>query len=53
MYGPVVDYFIIWGQNTFLKLNVLKTKGITIDFNSIRKSIQYKQTSINGVGIEC
>ncbi len=44
--------FITWCQNVSLKLVVFKTKGMTIDFNSRRKSTPYKQTSINGVGIE-
>ncbi len=52
MHGPVVDDFIMWCQNTFLKLYVSKTKEMTIDFNSRRKSTHDKQTSINGVGIE-
>ncbi len=44
--------FITWCQNVSLKLDVFKTKEMTIDFNSRRKSTPYKQTSINGVGIE-
>ncbi len=52
MHGPVVDDFIMWCQNTFLKLNVSKTKEMIIDFNPRRKSTHDKQTSINGVCIE-
>ncbi len=44
--------FIKWCQNFFLKLYVFKTRKMTIDFNSRRKSTQYKQTSIKGVTIE-
>lgn len=51
-YGPVVEDFIVWCQNAFFKHNVLKTKEMTIDYRLRGKSIDDKQISINGAGIQ-
>ena len=52
MHSSVVDDFIVWCQNAFLKLNVLKTKEMTIDFRLRGKSIDDKQISIT-VFLDC
>lgn len=37
-HGPVIDYFLKWCQESFLSLNVLKTKDMCIDFRRVQPS---------------
>lgn len=37
-HGPVADYFLKWCEESFLSLNVLKTKNMCIDFRRVQPS---------------
>lgn len=50
-HGPVVDYFVEWCDNHFLKLKVNKTKGIAIDFQKKKKKKLLSSCSNNNQGI--
>lgn len=37
-HGPVADYFFNWCEESFLSLNILKTKNMCIDFRRVQPS---------------
>lgn len=49
-HGPVIDYFLNWCKNSFLNLNVSKTKDICIDFRRHAPATQC--TVIDGQEVE-
>lgn len=50
-HGPVVDEFVGWYENTFLQLNVQKTKDMYIDFRKKPQNTDQK-TVIKGQTID-
>ena len=49
-HGPVIDYFLKWCKNSFLNLNVTKTKDMCIDFR--RHAPATESTVIDGQEVE-
>ncbi len=49
-HGPVLDYFIRWCDDSYLQLNVTKTKDMIIDFR--KKQPVTAQTLVKGTAVE-
>ncbi len=50
-HGPVFEYFLKWCNESFLSLNVLKTKDMCIDFWCVQPSPETKMTDGQAVEI--